>query len=827
MYLHKYPAMSEIKQTARRKFVKLLVVGAGIILGQAILYGPSLIGKKVLLPLDLLTLQGYYIPSTLETAKIVPHNKTLLDQLTQFEPARRFAISEIHEGRLPLWAPYQYGGVPFVWPKYSLFLLLECCTRSPVILAWTQLFAALVAGTGMYLFCQKALPVGFWPAAVCAWCYPLTAFFVLWQGFPTGLAVYWLPWIFLSVDHVIRSTDPVAVIGLGIVTFLVLTSGHIDVAGQVLLGAGIYAIWCLWDAYPGGWFVRKFWTASATLMLGWGLGFLLAAPHLLPLFEYAQTGSRMVQRSEGTEERPPVGLAALPQVVLPDMYGSNERGSTFFNPRGEGNLMESTTAAYTGVFATLLVAPLAWCSRRHRAINAFWIFLAFFGLSWSLDVPVFVDLLRLPVLNMMSHNRLVFLTSFAILALTATGLETLLHGPIQRRWWFLLPAVLLAALCGWCAYHSIVLPEPITTQTQFDVFYQKRWASTQITRDVGQIQAWFVRHYVIMTVFCGLGFLGWLFLWFQKAGRFRLFPMLVICLMGDLLWFDYGRNPQCDPGLYYPKIPTLERVAQSVPGRVIGASCLPASLAMMQGLNDIRGYDSIDPMRMVSLLKTAAEPGKELPYAATLFLVPKGNSVPPSTVKFTPVLDMLGVRYAIIRGDPPAPYHPLFQGNDYWVLINSNALPRVFIPKSVATTTSDGEELEALASPQYNPADAAYVESPVELPALCGGTAEITKEIPTHITISAHMETPGLIVLADNWDRGWHAYWNGRPVPVLRANYAVRGVIVPAGTGTLEFVYRPASLILGLWLAGFAAFVLLGLGIIWIRPQSQPHEFVN
>jgi hypothetical protein len=802
--------MSENKEIARTKFLKLLIVIAGIILGQAILYGPSLIGEKVLLPLDLLTLPDYYIPPTPETVKIVPHNKILSDPVTQFEPARRFAISEIHEGRFPLWAPYQYGGVPFVWPKYSLFLLLECCTRSPVILAWTQLLAALVAGTGMYFFCRKLLWVTFWPAVVCAWCYPLTAFFVLWQGSPTGLAVYWLPWIFLSVDKTIRGASPLAAIGLSVVTFLVLTSGHIDVAGQVLLGAGIYAIWCLWDAHPGGWFLRKFWMASVTLILGWGLGFLLAAPHLLPLLEYAQSGSRMVHRSEGAEERPPVGLAALPQVVLPDIYGTSEQGSTFIFPRYEPNPLESTTAAYTGVFATLLVAPLAWCSRRHRAVNAFWIFLAFLGLSWSLNVPVFVDLLRLPGLNMMSHNRLVFLTSFAILALTATGLETLLRGPIQRRWWFWLPAVLLAGLCGWCAYRSIVLPEPITTQPKFDAFYQERGRLIQITTDVEQIQAWFTRHYTIMAVLCGLGFWGWLFLWFQPVGRFRWLPVPMIFLMGDLLWFGYGRSAQCDPKLYYPGIPVLDKIAKSVPGRVIGVNCLPASLAMMQGLNDIRGYDSIDPMRMVDLLKITAKPGSVLPYAVTQFLVPEGHFSPAGTVQLVPVLDMLDVRYGVFRGTPPPSVKPAFQGNDYWVLINANALPRVFVPKSVKLATSDGEELKALASPQFNPADVAYVESPVELPALCRGSAQIENEIPTHITISAHMETPGLVVLADNWDRGWHAYWNGRPVPALRANYAVRGVVVPAGNGTLEFIYKPASLILGLWLAGLAAITLFG-----------------
>ena len=205
--------MSENKQTVGRKFLRLFIVVAGILLGQAVLYGPSLIGKKILLPLDILAQPGIYIPQTPETAGLAPHDKILSDLIYVSEPARRFAFSEIHQGRFPLWAPYQYGGVPFVWPKFSPFLLLECLVKSPVILAWVQLLAALVAGIGMYCFCRRTLQVGFWPAAVCAWCYPLTAFFVLWQGFPTGLVICWLPWLFLAVDRTIRSTHPLAAPG--------------------------------------------------------------------------------------------------------------------------------------------------------------------------------------------------------------------------------------------------------------------------------------------------------------------------------------------------------------------------------------------------------------------------------------------------------------------------------------------------------------------------------------------------------------------------------------------------------------------------------------
>ena len=131
---------------------------------------------------------------------------------------------------------------------------------------------------GDIFFCRQALGAGFWPATVCAWCYPLTAFFVLWQGFPTGLGVYWLPWICWSVDKTIRSSSPWAVIALSIATFLTLTSGHLDVGVQVLLGSGIFALWSWWDTHRGEWFGRKSIRAARGLVFGWGLGFLLAVP---------------------------------------------------------------------------------------------------------------------------------------------------------------------------------------------------------------------------------------------------------------------------------------------------------------------------------------------------------------------------------------------------------------------------------------------------------------------------------------------------------------------------------------------------------------------
>src|SRR5262249_39367896 len=155
-----------------RRLRRLLVVLAGIVLGQAIVYGPSLLGRKILLPLDILALPHMYLPSSPATHRLLPHHQGLPRRIHVDEISRRFAVSEFHAGRLPLWAPYQYAGVPYSWPIYSPLALLNFCTASPVILAWSQLLAAVVAGLGAYCFCRRVLRVGPGPAAGAGRCYP-------------------------------------------------------------------------------------------------------------------------------------------------------------------------------------------------------------------------------------------------------------------------------------------------------------------------------------------------------------------------------------------------------------------------------------------------------------------------------------------------------------------------------------------------------------------------------------------------------------------------------------------------------------------------------
>ena len=79
------------KEPVKRRLARLLIVLAGIVLGQVILYGPSLAGRKILLPLDILAEPTVYLPRTSEVAQIEVQNLSLSDLIYFAEPARRFA----------------------------------------------------------------------------------------------------------------------------------------------------------------------------------------------------------------------------------------------------------------------------------------------------------------------------------------------------------------------------------------------------------------------------------------------------------------------------------------------------------------------------------------------------------------------------------------------------------------------------------------------------------------------------------------------------------------------------------------------------------------
>jgi Bacterial membrane protein YfhO len=784
----------ETKKRAGRAGLVLL----GILAGQLVLYGASFSGTKILLPLDIL-------------APPAPHNRVVTDPVLEDEPARIFRHAELLAGRLPIWNPYQYAGVPSV-SFLSPFALFGALVGSPLILPWLSLILALVAGFGMYVFAHRVLEVGAWPATIAAWCYPVTGFFVLWQSCSLPYPVVWLPWLLCAIHAVLSESKPWALAVLALITMLTLVSGHLDMAGLVLMVGGLFAIWEFFDVFDLHSHGRKAIRRFIVVIVGLALGCMLASPELLPALEYAKTGSRFDQRIKGHEERRPIGLLSLPQLVLPHIYGTSEENSLALFPDKEPNLLETPATGFTGLIASLVLAPLALVTRKRRSLATFLAAVAFLGMAWCLNVPGIVWVMRLPGLNMLSYNRFVFASSFAILALATIGLEKISKQRLRWHWSFHVAVAILAAIAAWCIFRTFVPPETIAVTLPQAIAAGQSMDWVKDIDGVRRVQHWFSRMYLAGAAVSVAALAVWAYLKL-KNNLPRALPLsLGLLALAELLFFGYGRASQCDPRLYYPSLGVFDEIARSAPGRTVGYECFQASLLQTHGLFDVRGYDGVDPAPMVDLLDLAAAPESvKEDYAATQYFIPRIVKLsPPGGVQLSPILDLLGVRYVIIHNEGDT---------DYSVLVNNSALPRAFVPHSVEVEANRSDRLAKLASPLFDPRQVAYVEQPVNLPRSEGGEVHIVEATPQQITMSAKMIERGLVVLADQWNNGWRAYIGDKVVPVLRVDHALSGVIAPAGENTIIFRYQPASLRLGLAAALFATVILIAQAYVHVARE--------
>jgi hypothetical protein len=99
--------------------------------------------------------------------------------------------------------------------------------------------------------------------------------------------------------------------------------------------------------------------------------------------------------------------------------------------------------------------------------------------------------------------------------------------------------------------------------------------------------------------------------------------------------------------------------------------------------------------------------------------------------------------------------------------------------------------------------------------------AEVTRYEPQRITLATRNDQAGLLVLSEMYDRGWYALVDGQKTPVFRVDYNLRGIAVPAGAHTVEFVYRAPAFRQGVnYAAAGLVLLLVGGAIIWRRTAS-------
>ena len=187
----------------------------------------------------------------------------------------------------------------------------------------------------------------------------------------------------------------------------------------------------------------------------------------------------------------------------------------------------------------------------------------------------------------------------------------------MRPWWFLLPIIVLIGLGAACLYFAAVPPQGVTGIVRF-LLQQARTPPAEALAIESQCRAGFSTTYVGYGLLCGLAVAAWAVLWFSKKTPQWFMPLLGGCMILELLCFGFQQTEQSDPALYYPPIPAIWRkVAGPNRGRILGFMCLPAAaLDRATKLARLRGYDAVDPARLIDLTAQAADPTlTQVPYA--------------------------------------------------------------------------------------------------------------------------------------------------------------------------------------------------------------------
>ena len=333
------------------------------------------------------------------------------------------------EGRLPLWDPYRFVGVPFLAnPQAGVFYPanLALAWLEPVYaLAATVLIHSWIAGIGMVAFARSSLRCGWVGSLVAGLAFAFGGYMAARIGLPNQLAVIaWLPWVLLVGDRLVERPR---VLGTGILALLLALQylgGHFQAQYISLALCGLYLAARMFriSFVSGAEVIPRLARSLAGLAAAAALGIGLSAVQILPTLGLRELSLRQEALPIWHQNAFALPKSAIGQALLPSFV---ERG------------LSEEFLGYVGLLA-LWLAGLALLDRTRRfeafvllglAVLGGWIALGtatpLFGLL-SDHLPGF-DLFRVPA-------RWLLLTCFGLAALAAIGTDYATN-LAQTRWY--------------------------------------------------------------------------------------------------------------------------------------------------------------------------------------------------------------------------------------------------------------------------------------------------------------------------------------------------------------------------------------------------------
>lgn len=167
----------------------------------------------------------------------------------------------------------------------------------------------------------------------------------------------------------------------------------------------------------------------------------------------------------------------------------------------------------------------------------------------------------------------------------------------------------------------------------------------------------------------------------------------------------------------------------------------------------------------------------------------------------TPVLNMLNMRYLIIN-PAAAPVR------------NSHAAGNAWFVSAVKWVPDANSEIKALSA--FNPAEEAIIDNRFKQQVTItpgkdsASYIKLTKYGLNDLSYESNNSREGLGVFSEIWyPGGWKAYIDGKEAPLVRVNYALRGLVIPAGKHEIVMKFRPEVFLKSRKISAASSWVLI------------------
>ena len=398
---------------------------------------PFIFQNKLPIPSD--TIIGLYHPFRDSYSKDYPRgvpfkNFLITDPVRQQYPFRFLAIEIEKRLTLPLWNPYNMGGVPLLagMQSGSFYPLNILLFIFPFSIGWSILVISqpLLSGIFMYLYLNNLKLrkiASFLGAITFAFC----GFATAWLEWGTVIhTALWLPLVLLSIDKILHS-----IVSLESSKFKVQSSKLQFKNKKLIIWSLIFVISLTSSFFAGHLqtFFYLFVVSSVYFFASWikfgkqkkllflflilnSFLFILTAIQWLSTLQLILKSARNIDQN-WLKEGWFIPWQNLVQFVAPDFFGN----PTTLNYWGIWNYAEFV--GYVGIMP-LIMTIFALCFRNDKK-TLFFTFLFLVSLIFSL--PTFLAkipyLLRIPFFSSAQPTRLLFIAGFALSVLAALGFD--------------------------------------------------------------------------------------------------------------------------------------------------------------------------------------------------------------------------------------------------------------------------------------------------------------------------------------------------------------------------------------------------------------------